>query len=60
MNSKHDPVNGRLFYDPRAEAEGESGANHTATEKLTSIATTASRPVSRSSEEIHRALFSAQ
>ncbi|WP_420881837.1 hypothetical protein [Rhodococcus sp. (in: high G+C Gram-positive bacteria)] len=58
MNSKHDPVNGRLFYDPRAEGEGDSDANHTATEKLTSVVDTASSPVSRSSAEIHRALFS--
>ncbi|WP_433609327.1 hypothetical protein [Prescottella agglutinans] len=58
MNSKHDPVNGRLFYDPWAEAEDDSGTNRTAAEALTSPIPAASRPVPRSSEKIRRALFS--
>ena len=54
VNSKHDPVDGRLFYDPRAAAEGD----RIAVDELAGPVVADSHPTPRSSEEIHRALFS--
>ncbi|BCN66876.1 hypothetical protein RE943_03490 [Prescottella equi] len=58
MNSTHDPVNGRLFYDPWDTADGDCGINRTAAEALTDRIPAASLPMPRSSEEISRELFS--
>ncbi|GAB2640901.1 hypothetical protein GCM10027068_20660 [Prescottella soli] len=57
MTSTHDSINGRLFYDPKAEDDG--GNSHPPRE-FTGPTTTLSESALKTSEEIHRTLFSAR
>lgn len=57
MISTHDSINGRLFYDPKA---GDDGGNSHPPQEFTVPATTLPGSARKTSEEIHRTLFSAR